>query len=192
MVVANKFNEIDQKSGDNFMTTGSKNIVLDSNLTPITEKNKVFNIGDVIYIKAKKFQEKVSTYTYEFTKPDKAFRNEARSNDIEKKSFVVTVNGKKEKVKILQDAWLTFYVVQESDFYSTPMIANGSKVDHCIDFEKIRQKLMKIEDFSYLKDPMYQRSEQTGKNTINLKNKLISFNINPTDIDQMSKEDIKN
>lgn len=96
-------------------------------------------------------------------------------------------------VKIIRDAGLTFYIVQKEDIkeiktttytYKTVKEKKGKKtiskkikipkvtVSHVGDFDKIRQKLSKIKEFSYLRDNEYDRSK-TG-------NKTKSFNI-PTE-----------
>lgn len=190
--VANNFNKLDDtKTEDVFIDAWIKNI-LDAQKKEIN-KSHVYQIGEQIYIKVKKHKEKESEYIYKFSKPDNYTYRKQRetTKGIKKIEKEVLIDGKKEKVNLIEDAWLVFYVVEESDFFSQPMIANGYKIDHCIDFEKISKKLSQIDDFSYLKEKEYQRSQRISDNKIVLKNKLYSFNINPADIEDISKKQIK-
>lgn len=93
-------------------------------------------------------------------------------------------------VTIIRDAWLTFYVIQAEDIKTTKTTTYTSKINkikqwkktinkkikiphttisHVWDFEKIRNKLSRIPEFSYLKDSEYDRSKAG--------NKTKSFNI---------------
>ena len=186
------FNNIDKGKWDIFVETGFKNI-LDKNQNEIKEDQK-FQIGETIYIKAQKYKEKESDYIYKFNKP----RNYKYRLEKEKWGWVVTIekeiilDGKKEKIILKKDAWLTFYVVQKDDFFANTIISGWTKINPCIDFDKIISKLSQIDEFSYLTDPIYQRTEQVWKNEIKFKNKLFSFNINPIDIAKISKSAIDN
>ncbi|MDD3262993.1 MAG: hypothetical protein PHR61_04040 [Candidatus Absconditabacteria bacterium] len=192
LLVARNFNIIDKENSDIFVETGSRNI-LDKNQNEIKSDQK-FQIGETLYIKVQKYKKKESDYNYNFSKPD----NYKYRSKNEKGSGVVTIekeiiiDGKKEKITLKQDAGLTFYVVQKDDFFVNTIVSDGIKINHCIDFDKIISKLSQIDEFSYLTDPIYQRTEQVGKNEIKFKNKLFSFNINPIDIAKISKSAIEN
>jgi hypothetical protein len=188
--VWSSFNRLDSTNGDAFASVGTKNI-LDKNKKGIKDK-QTFQIWEIIYVKAKINKEKESEYIYSFDKPQNYdYRSKREQWTVKRIEKEVIIDGKKGKITIIKDAWLTFYVVQEKDFFPGPMIANWEKIKHCINFDKIISKLSQIEEFSYLKKPSYQRIEKIWKNEIKLKNKLISFNINPTDIEDISIRKIK-
>ncbi len=87
-------------------------------------------------------------------------------------------------VKVIRDAWLTFYVVQKDDIKEkkttyfkrkTVKVKKGKKTvskrvkdyytvsSHEADFDKIRHKLSRIPEFSYLTDNEYDRSKPGTK-----------------------------
>ncbi len=185
------FNTLDSTNGDLFAEVGTKNI-LDKNKKEIKDK-QTFQIGETIYVKAKVNKEKESEYSYSFDKPENyKYRSQREQGwSVKKTERDIILNGKKEKIILIKDAWLTFYTVQENDFFWEPIVANWDTIDHCINFDKIIEKLSQIDEFSYLKQPNYQRMEKTWKNKITLKNKLTSFNINPTDIEDISRNQIR-
>lgn len=184
------FNTLDSTNGDLFASVGTKNI-LDKNKKEIKDK-QVFQVGETIYIKAKINKERESEYIYSFDTPENySYRSQREQGSVKKIEKEIVIDGKKQKITLIKDAGLTFYVVQESDFFPGPMEANWTKIDHCIDFEKIIKKLSQIEEYEYLKEKIYQRSKKIGKDKILLDNKLTSFNINPTDIEDISITQIR-
>ncbi len=190
-LIANKFNTLDAKKWDKYTNVSPENM-LDQKKQQL-KKNQNFDVGDIVYIKAVVMKEKPSVYTYHFSRPENnyEYRSKREKSSIETITKKIEIDGKKESVTLIKDAWLIFYVVNEDDFFPHTMHVNEEKIKHCIDFEKIRRKIMKIDGFSYLKDPIYQRAEQIDKKKINLKNKITSFNINPMDISKIEKKDIR-
>ena len=107
-----------------------------------------------------------------------------------KKDLKTTIELLAPGVKIIRDAGLTFYIVQAEDIkehrevikiekekkvkkgkkmVTKRYFINKVKITKLGDFQKIRNKLIKVPEFSYLSDPEYDRTVSG--------NKTSSFNI---------------
>ncbi len=189
------FNTLDSVNGDLFAEVGTKNM-LDKNKKEIKDK-QTFQIWETIYVKAKINKEKESEYSYSFDKPKNYDYRSKRDQWLVEKTErkierEVVINGKKEKIILIEDSWLMFYVVQKDDFFPNPMIVNWIKINRCINFDKITEKVSQIEDFSYLKDPTYKRAIVLWKNELKtINDKIQWFNINILDVAKFTESEIK-